>query len=196
METIRSFIAIELPLVVLQSLAKLREHLIQYTSPGVKWVDPKGIHLTIKFLGAVPANRLALIQEALAKVVEGVRPFSLKVKGIGVFPDLHRPRVAWVGLDGEVERLIQLQQTVDLALAPLGFAKENRPFVPHLTVARLREDMPIQERQRFSQYFIAAEPEPLPSFKIDYLALMKSQLTPKGAIYSQLGIYSFFKEAP
>ncbi len=191
MESIRSFIAIEFPQQVIRGLAKLQESLLQFTPKGVKWVNPASIHLTIKFLGGVPANRISLISTSLTKVVEGIRPFSLGIEGLGVFPDSRRPGVIWVAVVGEVDRLVQLQQAVDSALSPLGFSKENRPFVPHLTVARLREDMDTQERQNFVRHFLAAKLEPVPLFEVQALHLMKSRLTPGGAIYSRIGAYSF-----
>ena len=189
MEEIRSFIAIELPQKVIDGLSRLQESLLPATPKGVKWVDTASIHLTIKFLGGVPVNRVNLISTSLAKVVEGIRPFSLGVEGLGVFPDSRRPRVIWVAVVGEVDRLEQLQQAVDSALSPLGFTKENRPFVPHLTLARIREDMNYQERQSFGQRFLAAKLEQLPLFKVESVNLMKSQLTPRGAIYSRLDTF-------
>lgn len=189
MEEIRSFVAIELPQKVIDALARLHESLLQATPKGVKWVDPTSIHLTIKFLGGVPVNRVSLISTSLAKVVEGIRPFSLGVEGLGVFPDSRRPRVIWVAVVGDLDRLVQLQQAVDSALSPLGFVKENRPFVPHLTLARIREDMNYQERQSFGQRFLTAKLEQLPLFKVESVNLMKSQLTPRGAIYSKLDTF-------
>lgn len=191
MDLVRSFIAIELPQQVTQGLAKLQESLLQFTPKGVKWVDPAGIHLTIKFLGEVPSNQISLISTNLAEVAKGIKAFSLGVEGLGVFPDSRRPRVVWVALIGDVDELVQLQQAVDSALSPLGFKKENRPFVPHLTLARLRDDMPYQERQIFGQRYVASKLEPLPFFKVESLNLMKSQLTPRGAIYSRLNSFGF-----
>lgn len=191
MEAIRSFVAIELPPDVLSALGRLQGSLQADSPPGVKWVDAKSIHLTLKFLGGVPASRLELVSAALAKVAQAMRPLTLVVKGLGVFPDARRPRVAWVGLEGDVDRLAQLQQAIDTALTPLGFAKEDRPFVPHLTLARLREDMPPPERAGFGQRYLAAHLEPLVPFKVDSLNLMKSQLTPRGAVYSRLGKFDF-----
>lgn len=191
MDFIRSFIAIELPQRVTQGLARLQERLLQFTPKGVKWVDPAGIHLTIKFLGEVPSNQIRLISANLAEIVKGIKAFSLGVEGLGVFPDSRRPRVVWVAVVREVDKLVQLQQAVDSALAPLGFKKENRPFVPHLTLARLRDDMPYQERQSFGQHYLAARLETIPFFKVESLDLMKSQLTPRGAIYTRLDTFGF-----
>lgn len=191
MESIRSFIAIDLPSQVRRALASLQHGLMPSTPPGVKWVDTESLHLTLKFLGAVPANRLSLVSERLAVVVSGIVPLSLGVEGLGAFPNPRHPRVVWAGLVGEVDRLLQLQRAIDSALSPLGFAKEDRPFVPHLTLARLREDMTLQERQNFAQCFLDAHLEALSPFKVEAIYLMKSQLTPQRAIYSRLDSFSF-----
>lgn len=179
-----------MPPAALDALARVQTDL-RPSPAGVKWVDPKGIHLTLKFLGGVQSDRLDKVSVALAGLAGPVEPFSLQLKGLGVFPDARRPRVAWVGLEGDVARLAQLQRSIDSALLPLGFGKEDRPFVPHLTLARLRDDMPPMERQEFGQHFLKAELAPLAPFKVESLNLMKSQLTPKGAIYSVLGRYKF-----
>jgi len=110
---------------------------------------------------------------------------------LGVFPDPRRPRVLWVAVVGEVDKLVILQQAVDTALSPFGFVKENRAFVPHLTLARLRDDMPARVRQSFGQRFLATKLESLPLYKVGSLNLMKSQLTPGGAIYSRIESYGF-----
>lgn len=192
METIRSFIAIELPPQVKQGLARLQEQLKSSTPKGVKWVDPGSIHLTIKFLGEVQSDRISLISKNLVDAVKKIKAFSVGVEGLGVFPDPRRPRVLWVAVVGEVDKLVILQQAVDTALSPLGFVKENRAFVPHLTLARLRDDMPPQVRQSFGQRFLAAKLESLPLHKVESLNLMKSQLTPGGAIYSRIESYGFY----
>jgi len=190
-ETIRSFIAIELPPQVKQGLDRLQEQLKPSTPNGVKWVDPGSIHLTIKFLGEVQSDRINLISKKLVDAVKKIKAFSVGVEGLGVFPDPRRPRVLWVAVVGEVDKLVILQQAVDTALSPLGFIKENRAFVPHLTLARLRDDMPTQVRQNFGQRFLAAKLESLPLHKVESLNLMKSQLTPGGAIYSRIESYGF-----
>jgi 2'-5' RNA ligase len=185
-ELIRCFIAIELPPEIKSSLAQLQDRLRQGGPAGVRWVDPEGIHLTLKFLGPVAAHRLPQIEECLARAAQGTGPFSLELAGTGVFPNPSRPRVAWVGLGGEVERLVQLQKDIETELAPLGFPREARGFTPHLTLARLREGTAPQERQRFGRQVVSTSfeaPVPLP---VEQVSLIRSQLTPGGAIYTRL----------
>lgn len=186
MEQVRSFVAIELPEDIRMALSGLQKDLKRGGDSSVKWVDPRGIHLTLKFLGSVSSTLIPRIEDALTGVAQGVGPFSLEVVGTGVFPHLRNPRVAWVGLAGEIESLLRLQGAVDSALEPLGFVPEARPFSPHLTLARLREDVSPEARQGFGQRLMQAKFPPQGPFQVEALNLMKSQLTPQGAIYSRL----------
>jgi len=99
---------------------------------------------------------------------------------------LRRVQVVWVGVSGEVAQLSELQQRIESNLAPLGFAAESRPFRPHLTLARLREQASLDKRQSFGQLIASTKFEAVYSFKVDSISLMRSQLTREGAIYSRL----------
>jgi len=186
MEPIRCFIAVELPKEVRDEIAWLQAQLQSGNQPGVKWVDPYSIHLTLKFLGSVDGDRISPITRAMGEAVQGISPFHLKVEGLGVFPNLRRVQVAWVGLSGEVDKLAQLQQGIESALASLGFTPESRRFTPHLTLARLRDRASLEERQRLGQLIADTKFEPAYTFPVDAISLMRSQLTREGAIYSQI----------
>jgi len=187
-EQIRSFIAIELPEEVRRGLAKLRSELERTEHRSVKWVDPDGIHLTLKFLGNIPFKQVAEVTKAMEEAAQGIPPFHLEISGLGAFPNLKQPRVLWVGIGGEVDTLLRLQQNIDSALASLGFAKEERPFMPHLTLARIRQGASPMERKNFGELAMSASFEA--SYPIDAKAvsLMRSQLTPDGAIYTRLSM--------
>ncbi len=186
MEQVRSFIAIELPDELKLELSQLVAQLKSGEQSWVKWVDPYNIHLTLKFLGNVAVDKLDDITGALEKAAQGIAPFHLEIKELGVFPNLRRVQVAWVGISGEVDKLAQLQQRIESNLAPLGFAPESRPFVPHLTLARLRDQALLAERQRFGQLITGTKFEAANAIKVNALSLMKSQLTREGAIYSRI----------
>jgi len=186
MEQVRSFIAIELPDGLKLELSQLEARLKLGEPPWVKWVDPYGIHLTLKFLGNVAVNRLGDITGAMETAAQGIPPFRLEVKELGVFPNLRRAQVAWVGISGEVDKLGQLQQRLESNLAPLGFAPESRPFTPHLTLARLRNQASPDERQRFGQLIGSTKFESAHAIEVDAINLMRSQLTREGAIYSRI----------
>jgi 2'-5' RNA ligase len=187
-EQIRSFVAIELPEEAKKGLASLRRELERDEHRFVKWVDPGGIHLTLKFLGNIPSKRVTEITEAMKKAAQGLSPFLLEISGLGAFPSLKQVRVVWVGVGGELDRLSTLQQNIDSALAALGFASEERPFVPHLTVARVREGASASERGRFSELVGSATFDGKYDVEVSALKLMRSQLTPVGAIYTCLSV--------
>ena len=186
MEQVRSFIAIELPDEVKLGLTQLQAQLKSGNQPSVKWVDPHGVHLTLKFLGNIPADRIGDITGAMEKAAQGISPFHLEIKDLGVFPNLRRVQVAWVGISGQVDRLCHLQQHIDSNLALLGFAPESRPFTPHLTLARLRDRASSDERQRFGQLIANTRFEAAFTFEVETINLMRSQLTREGAIYSRI----------
>jgi len=186
MEQVRSFIAIELPEGLKVELIQLQGRLKLGEQSWVKWVDPNSIHLTLKFLGNIAVGRINEIIRAMEEAVLGISPFHLEVRELGAFPNFKRVQVAWVGVGGEVDKLVQLQQRIDSNLAPLGFAIETRPFTAHLTLARLRDRASPDERQRFGQLIAGARFESAYTIKVDAVSLMKSQLTREGAIYSRL----------
>ncbi len=186
MEQVRSFIAIELPEGLKVELIQLQGRLKLGEQSWVKWVDPNGIHLTLKFLGNIAVGRINEIIRAMEEAVLGISPFHLEVRELGAFPNFKRVQVAWVGVRGKVDKLVQLQQRIDSNLAPLGFAIETRPFTAHLTLARLRDRASPDERQRFGQLIAGARFESAYTIKVDAVSLMKSQLTREGAIYSRL----------
>ena len=186
MEQVRSFIAIELPDELKLGLTQLEAQLKMSKQPWVKWVDPYSIHLTLKFLGSIAVDRISEITRAMQEATQGIPPFHLKVKDLGVFPNLRRVQVAWVGISGEVDKLSQLQQHFESNLARLGFAPESRPFTPHLTLARLRNRASLDERQSFGQLIATTRFEATYTIKVDAINLMRSQLTREGAIYSRI----------
>jgi len=196
MEQIRSFIAIELPDDLKLALAQLQERLKAGKQLGVKWVDPYGIHLTLKFLGNIDVDRVSAITKAIETAVQGISPFHLEVKDLGAFPNLRRVQVVWVGVSGEVEKLGQLQQRIESKLTPLGFTAEARPFTPHLTLARLRNQASLDERQRLGHLIASTKFEVVYSIEVEAINLIKSQLTGEGAIYSRISSLKLDKPLP
>ena len=188
MEQVRSFIAVEIPDGLKRGLGQLQDRLRERNPAAVKWVAPAGIHLTLKFLGGVAAGRIGEITAAMESAVRGISPIRLEVEGLGVFPNPGRVQVAWVGLGGEVDKLAQIQQRVESNLAELDFARESRPFAPHLTLARLHNGASPAERQRFGQIIAETKFEFGSHIKVGAISLMKSQLTPAGAIYRRIGL--------
>jgi 2'-5' RNA ligase len=186
MEEIRSFIAIELPREIKLAIARLQNRLKSEGVGQVKWVDLENTHLTLKFLGNIAASLTGRITTALEEACRGIHPFVLELSEPGVFPNERRVRVVWVGLKGDVAKLEQLQKHVDTALAPLGFKAEARPFTPHLTLARVREQATPDEKQALGQLVTCTAPADGGSLNVDAVHLMRSQLTHEGPIYSRI----------
>ena len=187
MEQVRSFIAIELSGELRQALTRLQDKLKSGSRTPVKWIDPNNMHLTLKFLGDIDINMTGKITTAMEEAARGVRPFHLEISRLGVFPNQRRVQVVWVGLTGEVEKLAQLQKRIEAGLAPLGFAVEARPFSPHLTLARVRDQATSYERQDLGRLIEGTHFEAEGKLSVDSVHLVKSQLTREGPIYSRLG---------
>ena len=117
---------------------------------------------------------------------QGIATFLLEIAEVGAFPNLRQPRVLWLSISGEMDKLTAWQQRIDNGLAPLGFAKETRPFTPHLTLARLREGVSPGDRRDFGELVMKTPIEVNYKVKVNSLSLMKSQLLPTGAVYSRL----------
>ena len=186
MEQIRSFIAIELPEDLKLSLTRLQERLKSESRAPVKWVNPNNMHLTLKFLGNIDAGVTGKITSALEEAVRGTRPFHLEIKGLGVFPNPRRVNIVWVGITGEVNQLDQLQKRVESSLTPLGFVPESRPFTPHLTLARLRDQATPDERLNLGQLIANTEFDANCNLYINSVHLVRSQLTREGPFYSHI----------
>jgi len=185
-QQIRSFIAVELPEEVRSGLHQLQAELRRPGHGFVKWAAPGGIHLTLKFLGNIAPQKVSEITGVMEQASQGVSSFQLKIGGLGAFPNFRRPRVLWVGIGGEVDRLVDLQQRLDRGLVPLGFAPETRPFTPHLTLARLRQGTSPQDQRDFGESVMKTPLEVAYEMNVSSLSLMRSQLLPGGAVYSRL----------
>ncbi len=190
MEPVRAFIAIELPIQIKAALAQLQDNLRASKSASVKWVDPEGIHLTIKFLGNVDEAEIPALKNALSEAVRGVASFSLQLGDPGAFPNAYAPRVVWVGVEGETEPLRTLHNNIDRVLNPLGFPPEKRTFSPHLTLGRVRDEASPNEKRRLGENVANLKTEERSSFGVESISLMRSLLTRDGAVYSRLASFT------
>jgi 2'-5' RNA ligase len=186
MEQIRAFIAIELPEKQRKFLSHLQSMVSKNTGISAKWVDPYGIHLTLKFLGNITTVQVEEIKGAMAGATAGISPFSLDLGRLGVFPNPRRVRVIWVGITGDTETLVKLQKRVEDNLSPLGFTPEERAFTPHLTLARVRDAISPEQGQRLEQLLNSYTAEESNQFAVNSTNLMRSQLSRQGAFYSQI----------
>jgi len=159
---------------------------LQTGRSGVAWVAPENFHLTLKFLGHVDQSRLESVQAALASAVGGSPRFELTCAGLGAFPTAGRPRVIWAGVRDGAETATRLAQVVERALAPLGFEPEGRAFSAHITLGRLR--VPGRD-PALATALEAAGGRVFGSTPIDRVALMRSDLSPRGARYTELSAF-------
>jgi 2'-5' RNA ligase len=188
MEQIRSFVAIELEHELRTQLKRIQESLKDKgIVDRVRWVRPEGIHLTLKFLGDVPANRIQEIVPAMANSIEGVKPFSINLFGLGCFPSIARPNVIWVGVGGETGTLARLQADIEANLAVLGYPPEKREYTPHLTLGRVDRRTGAADRRRLGMLIQTETVSSHSEMMVCEVSLMKSELSPAGARYTRLG---------
>ena len=183
-ETVRAFVAIELPDVVRTALGAAIAEIGALR--GVRPVRPEGVHLTLKFLGDVEAGRLGPVSEAIGEVARFVAPFSLGLGGTGVFPGTREPRVLWAGITGQLGELRELWRAIQTATSVLGFARDRRGFSPHLTLARIRHGSPPGDMKRAVEALSRVEFADGIRMPVDRLSLMRSTLGPQGASYARL----------
>jgi 2'-5' RNA ligase len=187
MEQIRSFVAIELS-DQLRAELKLVQELLKSKglTDQVRWVKADGMHLTLKFLGNVPADRVKEISLAMDQAIRGFTPFSITLTGLGCFPSTSRPNVLWIGVEGDTETLAELQASVEASLAPLGYPPEKRKYTPHLTLGRVGRHVGSTDRRRLGSLVQTQSVGPLGGMEVQEISLMKSELSPAGARYSRL----------
>ena len=186
-DSIRTFIAIDLPSDVKEALSSFVETLRGRGLPGVRWVNPNGIHLTLKFLGEIPPSTVPLLLDAIESAAASHHSFTLGLGNLGVFPDPNNPRVLWVGLEGDLSSLSELQASVEEQCLFLGFEPDRRGLTPHLTLCRVRRTLPETERELVRAAMHEEASPGAPQWRVDEIHLIHSTLTRQGAVYRSLG---------
>jgi RNA 2',3'-cyclic 3'-phosphodiesterase len=184
----RLFIAIEIPSEIRNILAAFLKEL-QKIVPKVKWVRPENLHVTLKFLGSTDPTKLGQIESSL-KAIRSPQPVTLEFRGLGFFPNEKRPRVFWAGISSSAN-LQPLAADIDHSMNQYGFELENRPFVPHLTLARfnppgLPANLASAMKQNASRAF--------GSMTAREFHLIESKLKNTGAEYTTLQSFPFTTE--
>ena len=191
-ETLRTFVALPLSASGHERLGALQQKLIRILPDGhIRWVPPDNIHLTLFFLGDVSESRIPAIREALAVVARNVLPLTFEVGGLGAFPNTHRPRVIWVGLEESTGRLALLHKAVNEALAEVGFEPDRRPFHPHLTLGRIRRGTDAGVVRRIGEGVAETEVGAVTAEQVEQMVLFRSDLGPSGAVYTALHAFPF-----
>lgn len=179
---IRTFIAVLLSDELKHRIASVQDE-FKNVAPDFKWVEPENFHVTVKFLGNVPESRIQAIEAATERAADRFVPFDLEISGAGAFPNPRRPRVVWVGLTTGTDALKGLVERVEREMIALGFPKEDKPFKAHITIGRARENgLPVD----ISRAIDETDTSILGVQHVDRIAVMQSELKPKGPIYTSL----------
>jgi 2'-5' RNA ligase len=186
MDFVRAFIAVDLSIEVQRGL----EGVLGQLQPAlhgapVRWVPPRNMHLTLKFLGDVSPKNLEMIKGILAAEAENHSPFEIQVGELGAFPSIRRPRVVWIGVQAP-PALEKLQHEIDLQTARLGYPQEERKFTPHLTLGRVGRNASPKDADKIAEVLSATPVGLLGSTRIREVYLYRSDLNPQGAVYTRL----------
>jgi 2'-5' RNA ligase len=185
----RTFISVELPDEIKKNITALVNEL-KNLSAAVKWVEPKNLHITLKFLGWVDEKNLDNLIELAAKAVAESRSFKAKFEGMGTFPEGKKPRVVWVGTAEGGDELCKIAQSLEKTLSKAGFRSEEREFKPHISIGRVKEKAPRQIRyeeiDKLEDKIKGLQNEKFGETMVDRIHIMKSTLTPTGPIYEKV----------
>jgi RNA 2',3'-cyclic 3'-phosphodiesterase len=195
----RTFIALELNEALQRFLGEIIRQVSQEL-PDLRWVDPAGIHLTLAFLGELSDEQLDSVIAASQVAALQAVPFKYYLKGLGIFGSTHQPRVIWIGVEdlpsGQIQGspLQQLHRVLTRELELRGFEIEKRPFSPHLTLARNKRSLSLDEQRRLQRLLHSKQAgASSPIYHVNSLCVMKSELFRTGAKYTCLRGCSFSK---
>jgi 2'-5' RNA ligase len=185
--SLRLFVAIELPGEVREALSRLQHELQRRGLEKLRWVRPEGIHLTLKFLGETPAEKVAAIEGALTAAASDIERHKVALGGLGMFGNRRSPRVLWVGVHS-VPETYDLFQQIEERLSALGYEREDRDFAPHLTLARVKPETALEIRPAIVAAIEGAKP-PRSVISVHEVSLMRSTLRSSGAVYERVAAF-------
>lgn len=177
-ERLRLFVAVDVPPDHLARVQELTAPL-RAALDGARWTPESNQHITVKFLGSTPSERLAEVAGVCAEVASMHASVQVHLNRLGAFPNLRRARVLWMGIDDPDGLLERMAGALDGGFEALGYAREARAYTPHLTLARMKFPAPIREP-------LPVVDTELPPFSVDHLSLYRSRLSPRGAMYEAL----------
>jgi 2'-5' RNA ligase len=182
---VRLFVAVDLDENLRHAAARavrvVRSSLEHRETYGVSWVAPENLHVTLRFLGEVSDDLGRRVEQTFAEPF-AVESFDLELAGAGTFPPAGAARVIWLGIARGGEQLARLHDEVETRLQPFAFEREDRPYRAHLTIARFRSPAPSRVREIIS----TAVAGTIGRCAVRDVTLYRSQLSPKGAIYTRL----------
>jgi 2'-5' RNA ligase len=189
--SLRLFVAIELPHEQRQALARLQDSMRnavtkRFSDVRVRWTRPDGMHITLKFLGATPPDRLESLVNALASAVPDSSAFNLSLVNAGSFVDRRAPQVIIAGVSGQTKPLLELVERIETALAAAGWPREKRDFRAHITLARLPQDLSNETRRAIAETAAGIRLDSGHTWPVAHVSLMQSHLGREGAHYERI----------
>jgi RNA 2',3'-cyclic 3'-phosphodiesterase len=184
----RLFVAIAVPEPVRNEMARVQQELKPLALGDVRWTKPEQLHLTLKFLGNVPSGSLEAVKQSMAEACGEVRPFSLRAKGIGFFPNERQPRVVWVGFEGDGNVLANLQMSVEQRLAPFAERPGAERFLPHATLGRFQKYRKHKTAQLLLRAAALAQ-HVFGDWQVTEAVLFRSELSADGARHTAVAVF-------
>lgn len=182
METIRAFIAVQIPGEIKQRFGEIQRTL-ERSRADVRWAKPGNTHLTLQFLGNTPVDKIEEIESALSRVGASHRGFGISIGGLGAFPNERRPRVLWIGVSQGADSLAALQSSVSREMKKLGFKPEKRGYSPHITLGRVKSPKNVEKLMHLLE---AERRFHAGTFHATEIHLIRSVLSSEGPTYSTL----------
>lgn len=180
---IRSFLAFELPQDLKTTVTRVSEE-IRKSSLDVRWVRPEFIHLTVIFMGGVQSEQISSMGDSIGAVCANHASFSIFLKPMGCFPNSRNPRVIWLGIDGDLDRMSGFRDDLQRVLSPFGIKEEERAFRPHLTLGRFKK--PGKRQSELEQMIARYSDLSSPICTLEELVFFRSDLKPGGAVYTKM----------
>jgi len=186
MGLLRTFIAIEFPQSIRDAIEKQTARLRQTLgSDLVRWIPSQNMHLTLKFLGDTASSHVDFLKQMLTREADSHPQFDLQISGLGSYPTPKRPRILWVGLHAP-EELSALQTSIEASASRLGYEPEEKPFSPHLTIGRVRQNATPADLPKVRAAIDNIQLGNIGTARVDSVHLFKSDLQPGGSIYTKL----------
>lgn len=189
----RVFIALEMDSAIQRRLKEVI-HQSMRALPSVRWVNSENIHLTLAFLGELNDEELAMATQVAREAVKRCRSFSYQLTSMNIFGTLRQPRTIWIGVEEPSGMLQQLYNVLKQQLEQHSFRTEERPFSPHLTLARVKAPLSREEQQQLQMLLSHKHPISTKAYPVGSIEVVKSELLRDGAVYTALAS-CFFDEA-
>lgn len=189
----RTFIAADFPAEIIDKVERVTAYFKeQLPDDALKWVSTDKMHLTIKFIGEIPKNKITQVKEIMTHTLKDQASFNIGVQNLGTYPNIKNPRVIWLGII-QGAPLVKIHNSLDLALESIDVKKDFRQYSPHITLARVRRDADRDIVKEISHTLSQFKVDLLGTITIDEITLYKSKLSSEGPEYTPLHVVSLNK---